>query len=312
MKVIFFGTPDFSAEVLKFLIENGIKVVAVVSKPDKPKGRSSAPVQTPVKKVALEHNLPCFQPPVVSAIEFAPVLKEFNADIFVVVAYGEIIKQHLLDMPKWGCINLHASLLPKYRGAAPIQRAIINGENESGATIMHMVRKMDAGDIIEKISISISSETTYGELEQQICKAGKEALLKVLNDFSRGIIKREAQDESLVTFAPKIELENCQIHWSSNADEIHNLVRGTNPQPGAWTFVEIRGQKKRLKIHKTKVVEEKSGTPGSILNYDKNGFIVACGKGSLQITELQLEGKPAMPAEEFIRGIPKEVFCLIS
>ena len=222
MKVVFFGTPTFAASVLTFLLSNGVNVVAVVSKPDKPKGRSGKPVATPVKLVAYQHHLPLFQPELVSDPDFVPILHAFDADLFVVVAYGEILKQHLLDMPKKACINLHASLLPKYRGAAPIQQAIINGETESGVTIMHMVKKMDAGDMIKTATTPIGPNETYAELEEKLCKIGSKLLLEVIQDFGRGIEKRTPQDESLVSLARKIELEDCKIEWDQPAQKIHD------------------------------------------------------------------------------------------
>lgn len=306
MKIIFFGTPYFAAEVLKHLLENGVNVVAVVTKPDKAQGRSGTPMPTPVKLVAQDHQppLPIHQPEIVSDLEYAPLLKKYDADLFVVVAYGEIMKQHLLDMPKVGCINLHASILPKYRGAAPIQQCLIKGETESGVSIMHMAKKMDAGDVIRIVKVPIDSEMTYGELEKSLLHTGSKALLETIRDFEKGIINRQPQDHSQATFAPKIELEDCQIHWNLPAQTIHNLVRGVNPHPGAWCFVEIKGQKKRLKIFKTKVVNDVIGKPGEILVSNKENLIIGCSQGSLSLLELQLEGKKPMPATDLLRGIP--------
>lgn len=308
MKIVYFGTPHFAAEVLTFLLQNSVEVVAVITKPDRPQGRSGAPVPTPVKLVAQAQNppLPVFQPELVSAPDFASTLAAFQADLFVVVAYGEIIKQHLLDMPRVGCINLHASLLPMYRGAAPIQRCIINGDQETGVTIMHMVKKMDAGDIIKAVKVPISPNETYGELERTLCTFGSKALLEVIHEFETGMIRRIPQDHNKATLAPKIELEDCELHWNLPAQELHNLARGTIPHPGSWCFVHVRGQKKRLKILKTQVVVDQKGEPGTILGLDKNGLLVACGIGALQIIELQLEGKRAMAANELLRGIPIE------
>lgn len=313
MKVVYFGTPDFAAEVLSFLLKNGINISAVITKPDRPKGRSGHPLPTPVKQVALAQNppLPLYQPALVSDPAFAPILAEYQPDLFVVVAYGEIIKQHLLDMPRLGCINVHASLLPKYRGAAPIQHSILNGDKETGITIMHMAKKMDAGNIIKMVKVPIGPETTYGELEKALCTAGSKALLDVLRDYEAGKTPSDyAQDHSLVTFAPKIELENCEIDWTKPANEIHDLIRGVNPEPGAWCYVTVKREKKRLKISKSQVVKSAVGYPGEILKYGKEGFVVACGEGALRIIELQLEGKRAMAADELIRGMPAEQISL--
>lgn len=307
MRIVFFGTPAFSAHVLEFLINEGMNIVAVISKPDKPKGRSGSPISTPVKEVALKYSIPLFQPELVSALEFQETLAPFQADLFVVVAYGEIIKQHLLDMPKLGCINLHTSLLPKYRGAAPIQRCIIEGEQKSGVTIMHMVRKMDAGDIIETVEVPIGPETTFGELENVLCEKGKHLLLKVILDFEKGIMKRIPQNHDQVTLAQKIELEDCEIRWNEPAQKLHNLIRGVNPYPGAWSYVDIKGEKKRLKILKSKVHADRSDkTPGKILSSRKENLLIACGSQSLELLEIQLEGKKAMSSAELVRGIPLE------
>ncbi|MBA3722321.1 MAG: methionyl-tRNA formyltransferase [Parachlamydiaceae bacterium] len=306
MKIIYFGTPSFAADVIEYLFRNKVEIVAVVSKPDRPKGRSGSPVPTPVKTVALAINpsIPIYQPEIVSAPEFSDVLKQYNADLFVVVAYGEIIKQHLLDMPRLGCINVHASLLPKYRGAAPIQRSIIDGEAETGVTIMHMVKKMDAGDMIKVVKVPIGPEMTYGELEVSLCEIGKKALLDVLSEFEKGVIKRVPQDISQITFAPKIELEDCEIKWGLPAQQLHNLVRGVNPHPGAWCFVHVRGEKKRLKVMRTRVYSSSDIAPGKILSTSKQNLIVGTEKDALELIEVQLEGKKPMSSSELIRGIP--------
>lgn len=308
MQIVFFGTPEFSAKVLQYLIDNQVKVLAVITKPDRPKGRSGHPVPTPVKLVAQAQNppIPVHQPELVSALEFADILRSYPADLFVVVAYGEILKQHILDMPPKGCINVHTSLLPKYRGAAPIQRSIINGETETGVTIMYMVRKMDAGDIIKVVKVALGPDTTFGELEKILCEVGGVALLEVIHQIEQRKIQRVEQDHSKATLAPKIELEDCEIKWNLSAQAIHNLVRGVNPYPGAWCFVKINGIQKRLKILTTRISKDSGSPPGAILSFGKNGLIIACGEGSLQILELQLEGKKAMTAEELMRGLSKE------
>lgn len=309
MRVIFFGTPVFAAHVLEYLLQNKVNIVAVISKPDRPKGRSGLPVPTPVKTAAVAFNpqLPVYQPDIVSAPEFADVLKPYEADLFVVVAYGEIIKQHLLDMPRRACINLHASLLPKYRGAAPIQRCIIEGETETGVTIMHMVKKMDAGDMIEKVKVSIAPDMNFGELEHALCEVGKIALLKVIHAFEKRVPPRVAQDHTQATLAPKIELEDCEIHWDLPAQQLHNLVRGVNPYPGAWCYVTVRGEKKRLKISRTRLVPCEKTKPGTLLNADqtKGNLLVAAGDQALELQEVQLEGKKSMSSEELTRGIPR-------
>lgn len=309
MKVVYFGTPRFAANVLSYLLKHGVEVVAVVTKPDRPQGRSSTLIPTAVKCIAEEQIplIPVFQPEIVSAPEHIPFLEAFQADLFVVVAYGEIIKQHLLDMPKIACINVHASLLPAYRGAAPIQRSIINGEVETGITIMHMAKKMDAGDIISMEKVVIGPELTYAELEEELCKVGCEQLLKVIHDFEKGISTRTPQDHAQATLAPKIELEDCEIDWGKSAQEIHNLVRGVNPHPGAWCQIRVKGRDKRLKVIKTKVISlTDQKMRGAIHFCKKDGLSIVCGQGELKLLYVQLEGKKAMTAEEFMHGLKVE------
>lgn len=313
MKVVFFGTPPFAANLLKFLVDGGIDIVAIVTKQDKPKGRSGTPAASAVKlqAMALDKQIPLFQPQSASEEEFAKELQKFGADIFVVVAYGEIIKQHLLDMPRYGCINVHASVLPKLRGAAPIQRSIIEGEKETGVTIMQMVKKMDAGDIIKIAKTPIDNEINYAELDAKLCELAKEPLLDVLKEYAQGKIPAHyAQDELLVTFAKKIELEECQIDWGKSAMDIHNLIRGTYPEPGSWCLVRIKEEKKRLKIHKSKVRMDLIAPPGTLIAAEKNTLLVGCGAGALQLLEVQLEGKKKIMGAEFLCGIPKDtIFC---
>lgn len=311
MRVIFFGTPPFAADVLQYLLDQGVNIVAVVSKPDRPKGRSKALVPTSVKIIAENHSsfLPVHQPERASSPNFAALLSAYSADLFVVVAYGEIISQQLLDIPRFGSINLHASLLPKHRGAAPIQRAILQGEKESGVTIMHMVKKMDAGDMIKNVVVSIEPDMTYGELEKLLCESGKIAFLEVIQQFEKGLPASVPQDHSLATIAPKIELEDCEIDWTQSAQSIHNLVRGVNPFPGAWCYVSIRGEKKRLKIYSTRILfENESVNPGAILNkLDlKNNLVLSTGDQALELLEVQLEGKKIMSSADLIRGVPRE------
>ena len=304
MKILLFGTPSFSAGVLTFLITKGIDICAVVTRPDRPKGRSKTPIPPPVKDVAQEHNIPVHQPEKASESEFTETLQSYEPDLFVVVAYGEILKQRVLDIPKVACINVHTSLLPKYRGAAPVQHAIINGEKETGVTIMHMARKMDAGPIIKTARVSIGANTTCGELEQQLCDIGSKLLLEVIHDFEKGTVEEIPQNDDEATFAPKIELEDCEIHWNKPAEEIHNLVRGVNPYPGAWCTSTVRGQKKRLKIISSTIEKKLSGKPGEILIYGKEGIVVACAHNALRLLEVKLEGKKTISVEDFVHGHP--------
>lgn len=310
MRIVFFGTPRFSAEVLKVLIEQKIDVAAVISKPDKPQGRSQTLQPTPVKLVAEQFAIPLYQPEKVSAEGFAETLKSFGADLFVVAAYGEILKQHVLETPKIACINLHVSLLPKYRGAAPIQAAIIHGEKESGITIIHMVKKMDAGNMIVQNKVAIGPEMTYGELENALIKLGSENLVHVIKEFERTCqnIPGTPQDESLVTLAPKIELEDCQVDWEKGARSLHDLIRGVNPEPGAFCMVKVHDQSKRLKLFSSRVHQDVQ-LPARHHSFDTSKrFLVGTGRGALELLEVQLEGKKRMSAGDFFRGTPSLSF----
>lgn len=302
MKVIFFGTPHFSASVLRYLLEHGIKIVSVVTRPDKPKGRSNKLISTPVKEVAIEHGLPVYQPEKASSSEFANILPPYEADLFVVVAYGEIVKEHILGMPRLGCINLHTSLLPKYRGAAPIQRAIMNGEKETGVSIMYMVKKMDAGDIIQTQSLVIDENETFGELEERLCQKGAEMLLQTIRKFEDGPVEGMPQNDDEATFAPKVELEDCEIDWTMPARRIHDLVRGSQPYPGAWCWVDVKGEKKRMKLIKSVLTAPVNSVPGKIIAVNEHGVEIGCGEGAVRIQKLQLEGKKAMAPAELFRG----------
>ena len=305
MKIIFFGTSSFAAQILSFLFQKNIDVAAVVTRPDRPKGRSLQSSPPPVKVLALEQkpHLPIYQPEKASAPEFAELLRAHSADLFLVVAYGQILKQHLLDMPKRGCINIHASILPKYRGAAPMQRCLMDGCRESGVTIMEMVQQMDAGDIIEIFKIPVSEEMTFGELEKALCELACSAVQKALLDLERGPLQKVAQDHTLATLAPKITPDEEEIHWDLPASRLHNLIRALSPYPGAWCKIKIGSEIKRIKIKRSQVVLGKEGVPGSLLSCGKEGWIVACGQGALRLMEVQLEGKKLMKADDFIRGM---------
>jgi len=306
MKIVFFGTPLFAANTLSFLLKNNVDVVAIMSRIDQPKGRSKKLLPTPVKTVALEHTPPLlvFQPQKgkTSNEEFAHQLEHLQPDLFVIVAYGEILKQNILDIPHLGCINLHGSLLPKYRGAAPIQRCIMNGETETGVTIMHLVRKMDAGPMIKTVKTSIGPDETFGQIEKKLCEIGSQLLLEVIRDFEKGSVNETPQDEAQATYAQKIELEDCEIDWNQSAETIHHLVRGVSPYPGAWCYVMAKGEKKRLKIKESRVLKEMSGKPAQILPCDSGDLVIACGTGALRLLKLQLEGKKEMVPKALLRG----------
>lgn len=305
LKIVFFGTPKFSATILAFLLKQPIQILAVVTKPDKPRGRSGTPQPSAVKELALEHQLPVYQPFRASSPEFAEFLSTLQADLFVVVAYSEILKENLLKMPRLDCLNVHASLLPKYRGAAPIQWSIMEGEKESGVTIMSMAKELDAGDMLAVAKAPIHEEMTAGELSDILAQIGAEALWKVLQAYESGNVKRYQQDPSQVTYAKKLTSADGRIDWEESAQAIHNRVRGLNPKPGAWCFIRVKGEEKRLLIKKARVESVvNSEHPGTILQ--EKGLVIACGSGTLRLLEVQLEGKKALSAEEFLRGFSSE------
>jgi methionyl-tRNA formyltransferase len=293
-KIVFFGTPHFAAEILDDLTLHGVPVAAIVSQPDRPKGRSLALAPTPVKEVALQKlpGVPLFQPEKSSNPEFLEEMAKLGADLYVVVAFGQILPQKLLQIPRYGCINVHASLLPKYRGAAPIQRSLFNGDRTTGVAIQKMVRELDAGDVIQAKEIAVPEEMTYGELEQALCDLSKPLLLSVIHSYERGVPQATPQDPAQVTFAPKITPEEAEIKWEKDAADLHNMIRAFNPRPGAWCWIEWNGERKRLKIHRAKVASSDANKE----------LIILCGKGALQLIEVQLEGKPRMQAADWLRG----------
>ncbi|MCP5503831.1 MAG: methionyl-tRNA formyltransferase [Chlamydiales bacterium] len=303
MRIIYFGTPSFAAEVLKFLIENNVEVLAIVTKPDRPRGRSGKPAFSAVKELATKNypDIPFYQPDKASTTSFEKELSRFGADLFVVVAYGEIMKEELLNLPKEGCINLHASLLPKYRGAAPIQFALLDGAKETGVTIIEMVTKMDAGDMLAQEKMPIPKEMNGVELEEKLCNLGKEALLRVIRNFSHYYSQKKSQDPKQVSYVQKIDPSMARIDWNQDAETIHNQIRAFSPRPGAWAEVEINGQLKRLKIFKSEVVDG-AGEAGSPLFFSRNQWMVACGRGALSLLEIQLEGKKRLSLADFALG----------
>ncbi len=308
MKIVFFGTSPFAARILSFLLSQNVEILAVVTRPDRPRGRSQQLTPPPVKE-ALNQDIPVHQPEKASTPEFAATLAEYKADLFVVVAYGEIIKQNILDIPKWGCINIHASLLPKYRGAAPMQRCLLAGDPLTGVTIIEMVLKMDAGDMLGTAEVAVSPSMTCGELEEKLVTASCPLLLKILHDFEQGTVKRIPQNQDGVTFAHKITPEDEKINWTDPAQDLHNRIRALSPAPGAWCTLWVGSEAKRLKIKRSAPILEKKGQPGEILVFDaKEGLQIACGQGALALLEVQLEGKKTMKTEDFIKG----VHCSIS
>ena len=303
MRVVFMGTPDIAATCLKKIIADGFEVVGVYTQPDRPKGRGMKMVYSDVKEVALANNLTVFQPENFRDDETVQQLADLKPDICAVVAYGRILPQKVLDIPTFGCINIHASVLPRYRGSAPYQWAVLDGLTETGVSAMYLVREMDAGDIIEVSKTPIGEQETAGELLDRLAVLGADLLSKTLSRFAAGEqVSAMPQDPSLFSFAPMLDKTMCPIDWTKTAQQVHNHVRGLHPWPVAIT--EIQG--KKFKIHETRVAEG-SGEPGQILSLTKTGLIIACGEGAVEIRSLQAEGGKRMAAPDYFRGHPLEL-----
>ena len=299
MKVIFMGTPDFAVGALDAIVEAGHEVVLVVTQEDKPKGRGKEIQFTPVKEAAIKHGIEVYQPHRVKHEEPVAKLREYNADVFVVAAYGQILSKELLDMPKYGCVNIHASLLPKYRGAAPIQWSIIDGEKVTGVTTQMMAEGIDTGDILDVIEVEIDKEETGGSLFDKLTVAGSEVILTTLKKLEEGIVTRTPQDHSKSTYAKMLDKKMGNIDFSKSAEEIERLIRGLNPWPSAYTSYSG----KTLKIWKAEVMDKDyDGSYGQIVDKTKKAIIIKTGQGALAITELQLEGKKRMTTEAFLCG----------
>ena len=296
------GTPDIAATCLKKIIEDGFDVVGVYTQPDRPKGRGMKMVMSPVKELALAHNLPVFQPENFRADEDVQALADLKPDVVAVVAYGRMLPQRVLDIPTHGCINIHASLLPQYRGSAPYQWAVLDGRTETGVSAQHMVREMDAGDVIDVEKTAIGPDETAGELLDRLAVLGAVLLSRVLGrvrsgDECRGTV----QNPDEICYAPMLDKTMCPIDWNKTAQQVHNQVRGLHPWPVAT--MELKGQK--FKVHATKVVEG-HGNPGEILGLTKTGLKIACGEGAVEVIQLQAEGGKRMAAPDYFRGHPLE------
>ena len=300
MKIVYMGTPDFAVAPLAALVKNGYEVEAVITQPDKPKGRGKTMMFTPVKEEALKHDIPVLQPVKVRDPEFVEKLAKIAPDIIIVAAFGQIIPKSILEMPKFGCINIHASLLPKYRGAAPIQQAVIDGEKESGVTLMQMGIGLDTGDMISRIVVPLAKDETGGSLFDKLAEAGAELLIQTLPTIFDGTAVYEKQpEESPTPYAAMISKKMGLLDFSKSARELERLVRGLNPWPSAFTF--ING--KTLKVWKSSVEQaEVKEIPGTVVSADKEGIHVACGQDVLVLREVQLEGKKRMEADAFLRG----------
>lgn len=294
MHVIFMGTPEFAVPCLSALAEKH-SVVGVFTQPDKPKGRKQVLTPPPVKERAKELDIPVFQPNTLKGDEAFKTIVQLNADVIVVVAYGKILPQKILEQPRFGCINVHASLLPKYRGAAPIQWSVINGEKETGVTTMQMDAGLDTGDILQSSSLTIGDDETADELHDRLSALGAELIIKTLEAVENGTVTRTKQDDNLSSYVSVLSKDISPIDFTKSAQEVHNHVRGLNSWPSASAVIDG----KRIKIHKTRLADG-FGKPGEIISLKP--FTVACGSGAVEILELQLEGKKKMAADDFLRG----------
>jgi len=301
MKIVFMGTPDFAVGALEALVQAGHDILLVVTQPDRPKGRNSQPVFPPVKECALKYHLPVFQPERIKRPEAVEELKKYQADVFVVAAFGQILSQEILDMPNQGCLNIHASLLPKYRGASPIQHVIIEGENTTGITVQMMNAGIDTGDILYSREISIDDTDNYETLHNKLMVLGGECIVETLEAMKQEKLSRTPQDDSQSSYAPIIKKEMGELDFSKRSEEIDRLIRGLTPWPSAYTF--YKG--KQLKIWNVKPQQEDfiGAMPGEIVKVEKDCLVIACGKGSLIVYELQLEGKKRMSCHDFLLGV---------
>ena len=303
MRVVFMGTPDIAATCLEKIIADGFDIAAVYTQPDRPKGRGMKMVFSPVKEVALAHDLPVYQPENFKDEKTAEQLRQLQPDVVAVVAYGQLLPQNVLDIPAKGCINIHASILPQYRGSAPYQWAVLDGLTETGVTAMYLCRKMDAGDIIDSIKTPIGPDETAGELLDRLAVLGAELLSRTLRHMDENCICRTPQDESCVCYAPMLNKSLCPIDFTKTAQQVHDHVRGLHPWPVATA--ELQG--KRFKIHATAIIDQPAGqAPGTILGLTKTGLRIACQDKIIEITSLQAEGGKRMAAPDYFRGHPLE------
>ena len=315
MRIVFMGTPDFSVPALKALVEAGHQVIAVVTQPDKPKGRGKEVQMTPVKIQAMEYGIPVYQPAKVREASFVEVLKGLEADVYVVIAFGQILPKAVLELPKYGCINIHASLLPKYRGAAPIQWCVIDGERETGITTMMMDVGLDTGDMLEKAVIPIEEKETGGSLHDKLSMAGGDLILSTLKKLEEGTLVRMPQTDEGTCYAKMLTKSLGDIDWNQSAVSIERLIRGLNPWPSAYTMWNgktikiwaadvIAGREAAEFLSESGVPAETGTAPGTVVCSDKRGLVVCTGGGLLSIRELQMEGKKRMDTPAFLRGYP--------
>lgn len=308
MKIVYMGTPDFAVGALQALIDAGHEIVLVVTQPDKPKGRGKEMQMTPVKKCAVANNIPVFQPVKIKDEEAIAELRKYDADVFVVAAFGQILSKEILDMPRLGCFNIHASLLPKYRGAAPIQWVIIDGEKETGVTIMRMDVGLDTGDMVSKIIVPIDDTETGESLHDKLMDAGAKLIVETIPQIEAGTAVFEKQDDSLSCYAKMLNKSLGEIDWNQSAIQIERLIRGLNSWPSAYT--KMNG--KTVKIWEAKVVSgNKNDQTGVITQVNKDSFLVSCKEDSLMITSIQLEGKKRVSVKDYLLGHTLETGILL-
>ncbi len=304
MRVVFMGTPDIAATCLKQILADGFEVVAVYTQPDRPKNRGMKLAFSPVKEVALAAGIPVYQPENFKDEQTVAELQALQPDVAAVVAYGRILPQKVLDIPRGGCINIHASLLPAYRGSAPYQWAVLDGCKETGVTAMYLSRQMDAGDIIDTAVTAIGPNETAGQLLDRLAVLGADLLSRTLTSMENGTVQRTPQDESRVSYAPMLDKSMCPLDFTKTAQQVHDCVRGLHPWPVAT--MELQG--KRFKVHATvPLAEHTDAAPGTVLGLSKTGLRIACSEGIIEIRELQAEGGKRMAAPDYFRGHPLEV-----
>jgi len=304
LRIIFMGTPELAAASLSALLrESAFQIVSVVTQPDRPKGRELKLQPSPVKQIALSAGVPVLQPLKARDEKFIAELRALQPELIAVAAFGQILPKAILDLPRWGCLNVHTSLLPKYRGASPIQSAILNGETETGVTIMKMDVGLDTGDILTQRATPIHDEDNAATLHDRLAQLGAELLVKTIPDLLAGKVQPRPQPHELATHVPKIKKEDGRIDWQQPARVIWNRVRAFTPWPGAFTFLPTQAQPLFLKVWQAAMAPGQ-GTPGEILSADKNGVVIACGEAALCVTSLQREGGRRMSAPEFLAGHP--------
>ena len=303
MKIVFMGTPDFAVAALEEIIKAGHEVVLAVTQPDKPKGRSKELMPPPVKECALKYGIPVFQPIKIKTEESVAELKKYDADIYVVAAFGQILSKEILDMPRFGCVNIHASLLPKYRGAAPIQRSILDGEDKTGVTIMQMDVGLDTGDMLSKVEVPIEDTDTGETLHDKLAAAGGKLIVEILPLIEAGQVTPKSQDDSLSCYAKMLNKSEGLINWENSAAQIDRQVRAFNSWPCAFTSYNKKGLKIWEAVPVTIDEAEISALPGTVVKVDKNSVIVKCGEGFIKLIKVQLEGKKAMAVHDFLLGV---------